>query len=76
MRSTTFEIWDTDTANVLSDFPTEAAALTHVRQIIRRDGRDTVLMWELVRVPDRGDAETIAIGGALADRAEGVVPAP
>jgi hypothetical protein len=76
MGSTSFEIWDTDTANVLNDFPSEAAALTHVRQIVRRDGRDTVLTWELVRVPERGDAETIAIGQALADLADGVIPAP
>ncbi len=75
MKSTTFEIWDTDTANVVSDFRTEAAALAYVRQTVLQSGCDAVETWELVRVPKQGDAESVAMGGVLADLAAGIVPA-
>jgi hypothetical protein len=74
MRTVTFEIWDVDTANVISDHPTEVAALAYVRSVISRHGRGAVTTWELARIAGGRDAETIAIGDKLADRACGSVP--
>lgn len=75
MRASTFELWDIDSANVLADYQTEVAALTYVRSVIARHGRRAVTAWELIRVTEDQDAETIAIGEQLADRACGSVPA-
>lgn len=75
MTKTTYEIWDIDTVNVIGDYSTQAAACAYVRRILFQYGRDAVDTWELVRVPGDGDAETIAVGGQLADLADGPVPA-
>lgn len=64
-----FELWELESANLIADYETEEAALELVRTAVRAHGRDYVLTWELAIAPEDGDAETVASGEDLIERA-------
>lgn len=66
---TTYELWDTESANLLADFPTEEAALLAVRDALRRYGPDALQGWELARAADNADTVSLLRGEALLARA-------
>ena len=70
-----FELWDTDTRNLMATFTTEAEALTVVRNAICADGPAAVSTWALGWEDSRGRGKQIAAGADLADRALKAAPA-
>jgi hypothetical protein len=69
----TFELWDMETGNLVSDYLTEGAALAFVREIIEASGPGAVMTWQLARGVDDIDTEPIARGSDLVSRALGAV---
>lgn len=63
-----YAIWDTDSANRLGEYSTEAKALADVRATVKRFGRDEVLSWALAR-HEGDEVEAVAEGEALIDLA-------
>ena len=70
-----FELWDTDTGNIVNTYPTREAALAVVRKAIATYGREYVESWALSCTDCGEDEETILEGAALAERALKIVPA-
>ena len=62
----TYDIYDTDTANLVRSFPTEKAALAMVRRAVKRSGPDAVDSWALTRTDLSGK---MVAGPELAQRA-------
>jgi len=58
-----YDIYDVETANLVRSFPTEAAALTMVRRIVKRDGPESVEAWAMGRTDLTGDV--IAVPGLV-----------
>ena len=65
-----YQLWDTETANMVGAFPTEYAALRAVHDAATSHGRGYVETWALEREDDEGSIEPIAEGVALLERAE------
>jgi hypothetical protein len=65
----TFQLWESESANLVGSYETEDAALVVVRKAIEKHGRDAVETIVLLREGARGRLATIAEGAALADRA-------
>lgn len=61
-----FELWDTDSGNLMATFDTEAEAITVVRETIRQDGSEAVADWVLGWGDEEGNGEAIAHGRHLA----------
>ncbi len=65
-----YELWGTDSGNIIADYETEDEALAFVAQYIEANGRGAVADWVLGQT---GDNETndafVAEGDALADLA-------
>jgi hypothetical protein len=70
-----YQLWDTETANMVGAFETEDAALRLVRDAARLRGRAYVDAWALECEDDQGRVEPIAEGEALLLRATGDMPA-
>lgn len=64
-----YELWDTRTANMIGDFPTEQLALEAIREAIEVHGRAYVESWGLAHEDRRGRTRAIAHGALLAERA-------
>lgn len=65
-----FELWHSDSGNLLYDFETEAAALEMVRITIAEEGADSVVAWGLLRRDNNGgESRLVAEGSALSDLA-------
>lgn len=64
------ELWDTEFANLIADFPTEDAALAAVRAEVEARGSNAVAHLALGYEDENGDTHPIAAGLALADRAQ------
>jgi hypothetical protein len=64
----TFEIYDTDTKNLIRSFPSEAAALAMVRRTIERNSSKAVASWAMGA--DDPDAP-LYVGNELIERAMG-----
>ena len=62
-----YELWSTESRNLLDDFDTEAEALVTIRQLIALNGPCTDGL-ALVRVDKAGRHTTLAMGDALAER--------
>lgn len=62
----TFELWDTESGNLLAVYPSRSAALTFVKTVVSEDGRQAVEQWELFEMQDGERAESIAYGERLA----------
>ena len=65
---TTYGLWRAESPLNLAPFPTEAEALAAVRAAVEQHGSAFVSGWSLVRVPERGDWQTVAEGPQLAER--------
>ena len=66
---TAFELWDTQSHNLMGDYETEGQALAAVAEAIGAHGPGSVDSIMLVRVGPRGGLTRIAVGPALAARA-------
>lgn len=64
-----FELWETETANLIQEFDSESEAIAFVRDAAQRHGRDYVMTWELAQVQDGSDSRAILAGEKLAARA-------
>jgi len=64
-----FEIWETETRNIVDGFVTEEAALAAVKDAIARHGVSYVASWFLAYENESGDSHEIAAGGELIERA-------
>lgn len=66
--SATFTLWDTETANLVGDYPSELAALRDVLGTVRRNGAnsDAIASLALVRDDVPANQGLIASGQALA----------
>lgn len=64
-----YELWDTESRNLLDDFDTEAEALEAVRELIALNGPGTTDALALTLVTADGRMTTLAMGDALAARA-------
>lgn len=65
----TYELWDTDSANLVGAYGTEAEALHIVRQTLAAAGEGRVLTWALAREENNGETTLLAAGTALVQRA-------
>jgi hypothetical protein len=61
-----YELWDTESRNLLEDFGTEAEALAAVRELISLNGAACTDALALTRVTTDGRMTTVAMGDALA----------
>jgi hypothetical protein len=62
----TFELWDTESGNLLDSYPSIEAALAFVRSVIGRYGTAVVAQWELLAMEDGVSATSVAVGETLA----------
>jgi len=62
---TGYELWDTETRNLISDYGSEAEALDAVAALAQERGADAVQVLTLVRVGPRGGLKRLASGAAL-----------
>jgi hypothetical protein len=62
-----YELWSTESRNLLDDFDTEAEALETIRQLIELNGPDCTDGLALTRVEVGGRMTTLAMGDALAE---------
>jgi hypothetical protein len=70
-----YELWDTDSRNVVGEYDSEAEALAVVRQAIDRDGPDAANSLMLAFEDRTGRSRMIASGAELVDRAQAAAPA-
>lgn len=64
-----YELWDTQSRNLLDDFDTEAEALAAVRRWIELDGPSSTDALALTHIDKNGRMVTLAMGAELAGRA-------
>jgi hypothetical protein len=64
-----FELWDTESRNIIATFSTEARALGMVRRALEMDGPELVESLLLMHEDEHGQSRTIARGQDLAARA-------
>jgi hypothetical protein len=64
-----FEIWDTESRNLLGDFDSEDAALALVRDILATNGAEIASTLALVSEDTRGRLKTLAYGTELLEMA-------
>jgi len=65
-----YELWDTQTRNVVETFDSEGKALDAVRQLVKLNAPDYPDALALVFEDAEGETTLIAQGDALAARAE------
>ena len=65
-----FELWDTETHNIVGLNESEKSALTMVKHVLEGHGKAYVASLALVLEDASGDARTVALGTALVDRAK------
>jgi hypothetical protein len=63
-----YELWDTESANIIDTFATEEEALHVVRETMATYGRHSVRAWALGS-DENDDPASVIYGDALADRA-------
>ena len=51
-----YDIYDTETANLIDSFPTEEAALEEIRRAVEEDGPDSIEGWAVGRSDHTGEA--------------------
>jgi hypothetical protein len=67
----TFQLWETESANLVGSYPTEEAALAVVRSAIEKHGLEALDTIVLLREGARGRLTTVAEGPALVELALG-----
>ena len=65
-----YELWDTESRNLLDDFDTESEALEAVRELVALNGPACTDAMALTRVHADGRMTTLAMGADLATRAK------
>jgi len=68
-----YELWDTESGNLLDDFDTQGDALGSVRSLMLLNGDGAMSAVALVRV-EGGRAVTVASGDGLEALARGAAP--
>jgi hypothetical protein len=61
----TYQLWDTETANMVGAFQPEVAALDLVRDAAQLHGPGYVESWALEREDDQGRVKPVAEGDSL-----------
>ena len=70
-----YELWDSESANLVAWFDSETAALTMVREMMADHGPASIEAWGLIKNDlDAGSVELLDEGKSLADRAAQAVP--
>jgi hypothetical protein len=64
----TFELWNSESGNLVGSFATEAMALAAIREAIRRNGEGYGELLVLGSEDSRGNSKVIASGRQLVDR--------
>ena len=64
-----YELWNTDTGNIIATYSTVEEALIDVRGAIENHGAFYITSWALAYENSRGRTKVIAQGVALAQRA-------
>ncbi len=64
-----FELWDIETGNVVTTYPTEEAALAVVRQTALLHGRAYATSWALGSEADGDESSDVLEGADLVERA-------
>jgi hypothetical protein len=64
-----WELWDTESGNIVNTYPTRESALGVVREAMRRHGRAYVQHWSLAPQDDTNDFGSVIDGDDLADEA-------
>jgi hypothetical protein len=64
-----FELWDTDTGNLIEAFDDEVSALIAARELIGLNADVYPTMLTLLAVDERGELSTVASGDDLGARA-------
>ena len=65
-----YEIWETQTGNLVASFSHERDALTLVRDAMREHGQDYALNLALLREDEAGHVAAVAQAGELIERAQ------
>ena len=60
-----FELWDTESGNLIAVYPSKSAALRFLKTVIEEDGEDAVEQWELFEMRDGEHTESVAFGEQL-----------
>jgi hypothetical protein len=63
-----YELWDTESGNLLQDFETEAEALESVSRLVALNGPGSTSALALTHLGTGGQMTTLATGDALAER--------
>lgn len=64
-----YELWDSETRNLLGTYPSEEAALAVIRSLLQKHGPGAVASLFLGREDETGRSTLIADGNALVKRA-------
>jgi len=72
--SAIFELWDTETANLVGTYKNEESALAVVRDAVRAYGPEAIAPLVLGCEDERGRSTPIAGGAALVELAEARAP--
>jgi hypothetical protein len=65
----TYELWDTESHNVIGDFDSENEALAAVLEAVELNGEESVSMFTLLAAYDDGSVKGIAGGRKLVELA-------
>ena len=65
-----YEIWETQTGNLVASFSHEGDALSLVRDAMREHGQDYALNLALLREDAAGNIAAVAQAGELIERAQ------
>lgn len=64
-----YELWDTESRNVVGEFDSEAEALAAVLEAVDENGDEAAALFTLIAVHDNGTSNGIAGGARLIDLA-------
>lgn len=65
----TYELWDTESRNVIGEFDSEADALAAVLEAVQLNGAESVAAFTLIGAFDDGAVKGLAAGQELVERA-------
>ena len=65
-----YELWETQTGNLVASFSHERDALTLVRDAMRQHGQDYAMTLALLREDEAGHITAVAQAGDLIERAQ------
>ncbi len=71
-----YQLWDTQTGNLMDTFATQAEALTFIREIVTAEDPSVINGWALGWGDEQGNGAAIADGWRLADLALSVTATP